>query len=46
MDSNNQKVIILGTGHKVSARVGWSDLGWAMENIYVKICQTNIYSKK
>ena len=35
MDSNNQKVIILGTGHKVSARVGCSDLGWAMENILV-----------
>ena len=25
----------LGTGHKVSARVGRSDLGWAMENILV-----------
>jgi hypothetical protein len=25
----------LGTGHKVTARVGWSDLGWAMENLWV-----------
>ena len=24
----------LGTGHKVTARVGWSDLGWAMENLW------------
>ena len=23
-----------GTGHKVTARVGWSDLGWAMENLW------------
>ena len=25
---------LLGTGHKVTARVGWSDLGWAMENLW------------
>ena len=25
---------ILGTGHKVTARVGRSDLGWAMENLW------------
>jgi hypothetical protein len=25
---------ILGTDHKVTARVGWSDLGWAMENLW------------
>ena len=24
----------LGTGHKVIARVGWSDLGWAIENLW------------
>jgi hypothetical protein len=24
----------LGTSHKVTARVGWSDLGWAMENLW------------
>jgi hypothetical protein len=24
----------LGTGHKVTARVGWSNLGWAMENLW------------
>ena len=24
----------LGTGHKVTARMGWSDLGWAMENLW------------
>ena len=24
----------LGTGHKVTARVGWSDLGWAVENLW------------
>jgi hypothetical protein len=24
----------LGTGHKVTARVGRSDLGWAMENLW------------
>jgi hypothetical protein len=23
-----------GTGHKVTATVGWSDLGWAMENLW------------
>ena len=28
-------LITLGTGRKVSARVGRSDLGWAMENILV-----------
>ena len=26
-------LIPLGTGHKVTARVGRSDLGWAMENL-------------
>jgi hypothetical protein len=25
---------LLGTGHKVTARVGLSDLGWAMENLW------------
>ena len=25
---------VLGTGHKGTARVGWSDLGWAMENLW------------
>ena len=30
--STSQKT--LGTGHKVTARVGWSDLGWAMENLW------------
>jgi hypothetical protein len=25
---------MLVTGHKVTARVGWSDLGWAMENLW------------
>jgi hypothetical protein len=25
---------VLGTGHKVTARVGRSDLGWAMENLW------------
>ena len=24
----------LGTGHKVTSRVGRSDLGWAMENLW------------
>ena len=24
----------LGNGHKVTARVGWSDLGWAMGNLW------------
>jgi hypothetical protein len=28
---------LLGTGHKVTARVGWSDLGWAMENLKPKM---------
>ena len=27
-------VSTLGTGHKVTARVGRSDLGWAMENLW------------
>jgi hypothetical protein len=27
-----QTILNLGTGHKVTARVGRSDLGWAMEN--------------
>ena len=26
--------LLLGTGHKLTARVGWSDLGWAMENLW------------
>jgi hypothetical protein len=26
-----EKQGLLGTGHKVTARVGWSDLGWAMK---------------
>ena len=32
----NETLIILhlGTGHKVTARVGRSDLGWAMENLW------------
>jgi hypothetical protein len=28
-----ETIPVLGTGHKVTARVGWSDLGWAMEYI-------------
>ena len=27
--------LLLGTGHKVTARVGRCDLGWAMENLWV-----------
>jgi hypothetical protein len=27
-------IYILGTGHKVTARVGRSDLGWVMENLW------------
>jgi hypothetical protein len=29
-----KKALALGTGHKVTARVGRSDLGWAMENLW------------
>ena len=33
----------LGTGHKVTARVGWSDLGWAMENLWAVSMAANFF---
>ena len=29
LEKSNKNEQMLGTGHKVTARVGWSDLGWA-----------------
>jgi hypothetical protein len=34
----------LGTGHKVTARVGWSDLGWAMENLWAVLMGRQCFS--